>query len=87
MIYRSFTIEVLFFKMIVARMTSRLDARKIERECFSSHKRPRRPSDKPPCLCPAYGNGPSAGIDVQIFGCGYLVCSLGISQIGWLGLV
>jgi hypothetical protein len=28
-------------KMIVAQMASRLDARKIERERFSSHKRPR----------------------------------------------
>jgi hypothetical protein len=48
-------------------MASRLDAKKIEREHFSSHKRPRGPPDKPLGLCPAGGTGPSAGFANLIF--------------------
>jgi hypothetical protein len=46
--------------MIVARMASRLDSKKIELELFCSHKRPKGPPDNPLGLCPADGTGPSA---------------------------
>jgi hypothetical protein len=57
-------------------MASRLDAKKIEREHFGSHKRPRGPPDKPLGLCPAGGTGPSAGFENNFFVTPGKVCYL-----------
>jgi hypothetical protein len=67
-------------------MASRLDARKIERGHFGSHKRPRRPPDTPLGLCPAGRGVSSAGNEnedkswiwdkVPVGGGGEIVCSL-----------
>jgi hypothetical protein len=48
-------------RFIVARMSSRIDAKKIKGKPFSSHKRQREPADKPLDLCPAGGTGQLQG--------------------------